>query len=315
MERRLSMAEIRKLAQQGVASAQYAFAEKLLKNKKIQEAVFWLSQAAEQKNVAACYELGKRCYHGQGISVDYKRAFNLFETVIEKAKSADKKTRCYIYLGWMLRDGLGLEKDEQSALKWFEKAADEGNSVAQYEAYFLLLHNSALRHKARTSFLSYLERSARAEFSPAQLDYGLLFYNSGKFEKAFKWIKKSAEQGNPDAQKLIGSMYLSGEGCTRSNKNALFWKEKSAQQGHPDAQADVGLMHYGGIGTTKNISSAYFWSVLAANGLKEMNAPSQEIDEAVSLIRNLKQKLSKEEVSALAEKIKTWVPERTRIYL
>ena len=35
-------------------------------------------------------------------------------------------------LGWMYENGQGVEKDLEEAVKWYRKAADQGNAYAQY---------------------------------------------------------------------------------------------------------------------------------------------------------------------------------------
>jgi hypothetical protein len=69
---------------------------------------------------------------------------------------------------------------------------------------------------------------------------------ASNYKEAFKWISNSAQQGNSDAQYLLGALYYSGQGVPVNNQQATKWWLKSAEQGHSSAQYHMGLMyHYG----------------------------------------------------------------------
>ena len=50
---------------------------------------------------------------------------------------------------------------------------------------------------------------------------------------AFKWVKKAAEQGLPQAQFKLGELYQSGRGTKPDPKEAALWYEKARNQGYP----------------------------------------------------------------------------------
>jgi TPR repeat protein len=54
--------------------------------------------------------------------------------------------------------------------------------------------------------------------------------------EAAKWYTKAAEQGDADAQYLLGEMYISGQGVKASDEKAIQWLRKAAKQGHAKAQ-------------------------------------------------------------------------------
>ncbi|WP_268808418.1 tetratricopeptide repeat protein [Oceanospirillum multiglobuliferum] len=49
-------------------------------------------------------------------------------------------------------------------------------------------------------------------------------------EKAFRWFKKAAEQGNTKAQYNLGLMYRSGLGVEQDMVKAVMWFKKAAEQ-------------------------------------------------------------------------------------
>jgi len=69
--------------------------------------------------------------------------------------------------------------------------------------------------------------------SPLHADFkeGLSAYNRGDYKTAFKELKASAEQGDSEAQFMLGGMYYKGQGVTRDYQKGLKWLKKAAEQG------------------------------------------------------------------------------------
>ena len=96
----------------------------------------------------------------------------------------------------------------------------------------------------------------RAEAGDAEEQYNLGFMlisrkvgSEKDFKEAAKWFRKSAEQGDANAQKELGVMYDFGIGIDKDLKEAAKWYRKAADQGHAIAQTRLGslLISYGSI--------------------------------------------------------------------
>jgi len=59
------------------------------------------------------------------------------------------------------------------------------------------------------------------------------------YAEAFRWFQKSALQGNPGGEYMLGNMYSSGEGVERNDKEAIRWYHKAVKQGYPHAGEDL----------------------------------------------------------------------------
>jgi TPR repeat protein len=123
------------------------------------------------------------------------------------------------------------QHDYATAIAWIKKAAEQGNSEAQYQ-------------------LGHLYRQGKG--------------TTKNIEESFKWIKKSAEQGYIKAQYNLGLMYASGYGIAQNNQEAIKWYQKAAEQGNPEAQYFLGRMYYQGKGVTQNNQEAIKWYKVAA---------------------------------------------------
>ena len=78
-------------------------------------------------------------------------------------------------------------------------------------------------------------------------------------KQAFYWIKKSAKQGNAEAQFLLWEMYSLGQGVSKDDKQAFYWTKKSAKQGNAEAQLALGLMYLDGSGVSRDNKQAFYW--------------------------------------------------------
>ena len=94
-------------------------------------------------------------------------------------------------------------------------------------------------------------------------------------EMARLWYEKSAEQGNPLAQGMLGLMHEYGEGgLPVSKEKARVWYEKSAEQGYPNAQYNLGAMHANGEGgLPRSKEHAFFWLTRAGEQEFEQATP------------------------------------------
>jgi len=64
------------------------------------------------------------------------------------------------------------------------------------------------------------------------------------YDEAYKWYMKALEQGNSDAQMLIGYRYLNGSKTIQKDQvKGEKLIRSSAEQGNPDAQGYLSLMY------------------------------------------------------------------------
>jgi hypothetical protein len=107
---------------------------------------------------------------------------------------------------YYLGAGEGVPRDNAEAMKWWRKAADQGNAQAQAVLGLLYYHGEGV---------------------------------PSNYAEAIKWWRKAADQGNAGAQANLGFMYYHGEGVPRDNAQAMKWWRKVADQGNAGAQANL----------------------------------------------------------------------------
>ena len=80
----------------------------------------------------------------------------------------------------------------------------------------------------------------------SNLTAGLSAFEAKNYAEAFKLLKPIAEEGNAEAQCIIGSMYDLGLGLESNALEAVKWYERSAEQGYGVASNNLGTIFYSG---------------------------------------------------------------------
>jgi TPR repeat protein len=134
---------------------------------------------------------------------NYVAAKELWESL-----AARGNTTAMINLANLFQQGIGVDEDDQQALKFITQAAEKGDARAQYELGI-------------------------------EYEKGILLTRD--IQQAAKWLLASAKQDNMDGQFAYGIMLLTayGQGMQAASigqqQQALEWLTKAKQNGHPDA--------------------------------------------------------------------------------
>lgn len=136
---------------------------------------------------------------------------------------ADRENvRAEIYLADMYNYGLGVNKDSQSAMKYYRLAGVNGDIYSQF-----MFVNLAL-----------MSRDYGAESqSPDELySAAMRHYNAKDYARAAEIFTRAAESGHPQSQYMIGRMYEHGQGVGRNVDTAREWYAKAAEKGESRAK-------------------------------------------------------------------------------
>lgn len=142
----------------------------------------------------------------------------------EAAKSGVPKWQCLYATA--LGVGVGCKENVAEAIRWWIKAAEQGDD----EATFTLGHN-----------------------------YYYGSYTRRNYRKAVYWLEISAKSLNPEAHFLLGTCYHWGLGVTRNYQKAFLWFELASQgfkNGNADLDAEKGYCYYRGHGVQQDYMKA-----------------------------------------------------------
>jgi len=95
----------------------------------------------------------------------------------------------------------------------------------------------------------------------ADLASGKRAYEEKDYATALKELTPLAEQGNSDAQVILGRMYWMGQGVLQDTSQAIKWFEPSAKRGNADAQFFMGSYY---LLPRRDIAQGVKWLQLSA---------------------------------------------------
>jgi uncharacterized protein len=138
-------------------------------------------------------EIGQQFFYGQGRRKSYKKAFPY---LLVAGEAGDP--HCQNLLGYCYDRGLGVEKDSQAAIFWYEYAASNDDIEG--------LFNLALSY----------EKGEGAEINE---------------KKAFSLYKRAAKLGHASSQCNLGVAYLEGLGTKQNLAEGIKWLQRAARKG------------------------------------------------------------------------------------
>ncbi|WP_163493050.1 tetratricopeptide repeat protein [Haemophilus influenzae] len=105
------------------------------------------------------------------------------------------------------------------------------------------------------------QSTAWADTLEQQFQQGSEATTRGDYQTTFKFLLPLAEQGNAEAQLMLGVMYARGIGVKQDDFEAVKWYRKAAEQGYANAQAILGfsyLLGQSGVQVNKSLAKEWF---------------------------------------------------------
>ena len=154
-----------------------------------------------------------------------------------------------------------------------------------------------------------------AEQGDVQAQYILGYmYNEGlgvrqDYAEALRWYRMAAEQGHVKAQHNLGLMYKRGQGVAQDDTEAVNWFRMAAEQSDARAQNNLGRMYDEGRGVEQDYVQALMWFNLAASAYEASDEREMEVRDKNDRNRDLAASLMTSEQIAEAQKLaREWKP-------
>ncbi len=201
-----------------------------------------INEFASTGDQAAMFLLGKLYYFGYGVEIDFSTASKYLQDAIKagsqdtlewvqkKAKAGDSKNQYLI--GILYNKGIGVDKNVNIALTWFESAAyrgnmdafaiikefaDAGNLDAKYIVGKLYYYGYAVEKDVKKALALFLEAVTKGH------------------KRVVEWVVENVKKGDYKTQYLLGVLYYHGHGVVLDVQEALKWFEMSAFKGNIEA--------------------------------------------------------------------------------
>lgn len=233
---------------------------------------------------------------------DKETVLNLFNRVLSCAEYGDK--RCQNLLGIWYKNGIGTEKDNRLAFKWFNKAAEQdytpayGNlgdlyhkglgveidnqKAVQYYKYGADRNHPACQYRLGKCYLKgigvdvnqnlafslFMESSSQG-YLPAMFMLYKCYLNAWGTKKdektAIKYLKKASKEKNAESCYILGNHYENGKIVDENEQKSLKLYMDSAKLGFAPAQEKLGDVYRQGLlGSDESPKKSFNWYLKAA---------------------------------------------------
>ena len=160
----------------------------------------------------------------------YAAALKLFEAAAQKGDREAQHT-----LGFMYRDGKGTKRNEAKAIAWYRRAAEQGYAPAEYNLGLMYAQGEGVKVDPAAA-QRWFRRAADHGSVEAQVKLAEIAVLEEKFEEAFLWFSKAADQNDADAAFNVGSLYYVGRGVAKDEAKATEYYHKAARLGMLEAK-------------------------------------------------------------------------------
>ena len=230
----------------------------------LKEATQAAKRSLELGNEAAQIKLGE-------IQEDEKLMKEGFNALKKKVDSGDMHYANS--LGYAYEFGIGTPFSIEEAMKYYEMAAKQNNTIGMTNLADLYLRENKLK-KAKPL----LVKAAEKEHGYAQylLAMNFFYYKQENNKEALYWLEKSASNDEPEALYQLGVYY--SEGGEADLAKSIKYYQRAAELNHADAALALSYLYDEGISVEQDDDKALFFLKKAAE-LENQEA----IDELASM--------------------------------
>jgi TPR repeat protein len=195
------------------------------------DALKQLQNLADKGDMVAQDRLGLVYLAGQGVPVDYAQAQKwLFASAVQHYAQAES------HIAYMYGAGIGTDKDEKSAIEWYQRACDHNNFDSCFNLALTFDKGSDDVKKDPQRAEALYRKAAEGGVAVAQFDLGSLYFGTDGHKRdlaeAYRWMSKAADAGNGSAMYVLGERYKHGYDTPVDNAKALDWYKKAVAAGN-----------------------------------------------------------------------------------
>ncbi|ETV65558.1 hypothetical protein H257_17754 [Aphanomyces astaci] len=227
----------------------------------------------------AMYLLGHQHYFGHGKDKNSSLAFRLYLTAATHAH-----VDAMVCVGCMLRDGIGTDADQEEAMTWLTRAADEGALLGASNLGLLMMDKadrcpqSTKQHELYAMALVRLTQAGDRGVAAAQYAAGTIYQRKlapVDVTKAMDWFVKASAAAYAPADFALGHLYfdqdkaLSAHHFQRALQNSQTGGEVQSDAA-ADARYCLGCIYSAGEDVTEDLprALAYFRQAAEAGQAK-----------------------------------------------
>lgn len=165
-------------------------------------------------------------------------------------------------IGLLYAKGCGVKRDFAKAAEWMNKAAANGDADAPGVAK-LYAETAEILKKAEAG-----DVSAQAAIAKIYTQIGGSLEQFGPdrdYAESFKWAKKAAGNGSLDGMYYLGLCYEHARGTDYDPAKAAMIYQKAAELGHAPSQWNLAVCYFNGQGCERNETKGLYWAYESAD--------------------------------------------------
>lgn len=191
--------------------------------------------------------------------------------VIIEGLETTNTPECRAKIGFMYREGIGVEKDINKALSYFIPSAADGCAFAEYNLGYLYRNGLGLKEDRKKAKEFYTKAAEKGD-PFAQNNFGIEYAKKKgglfghDFDKAVYWFEKAAAQGNTGSQLALAILYKNRSQWTLDKvkkadflEKAFHWFTEASNSENARAQFELAKCFELGLGTDPDPSMAKYW--------------------------------------------------------
>lgn len=204
-------------------------------------------------------------------------------------------------MGELYEKGKLIQKNEELSRKWYRKYIEIASTTELVnKAQYFYFRNDLDRA------LFWIESYKLKENPQAQWILGEIYLlNERTRYRAVEPLKFAADKGQNSAQYTLASLYFNGDGVVKSLQNSFDLYKKSAEQGNSFAQLMLSKFYYEGLINSSDKEKAYFWILLSA---------SNDNTKAKQLLTVIEKEIPKNKALEIQNSANKWKPTKQYSY-
>lgn len=196
-----------------------------------------LREAVAAGNPDAIFEIGRRYTDGEGGERDLTEAVRWYEMAAERGHAPAQYR-----LGNFYEKGHGVAQDQAMAARWYVMAAEAGNALAMHNLAVLNAMGVIDGDADMQTALGWFEKAAELGVKDSQVNLGILYTKGMGVEEdlvtAYRWFAIAARGGDADAAKKRDTVAqaMRPEQLEKARGEAEIWKPTPINQAANVAQ-------------------------------------------------------------------------------
>lgn len=170
----------------------------------------------------------------------------------------------------ILSRGLGVKRDEATAAKWYQLAAEQGVPEAQFQYALMLIDGRYVKKDTQAAY-ALMQAAAEAGNRLAMFNFAQMILQrdstTAGMTRAVSYYKRAADGGLADAQYAMSQVVANGAGGSKKDDaEARRWLLLAARQNYDTAQLDLATWLVDGRGGPRDLKAGFGWMKRAAEG-------------------------------------------------